>query len=421
MGNIIEVVNLKKVYKLYERNIHRLLEAVNFGRNSYYRDFYALNGVSFSVRKGSCTAIIGTNGSGKSTLLKIITGVLSQTDGECKVDGRISALLELGAGFNHEYTGIENIYLNGALMGISKNEMKERIPDIIEFADIGEFINQPVKNYSSGMFVRLAFAVAINVDPDILIVDEALSVGDAFFQLKCYKKFEDFIERGKTILFVTHDLNSVIRYCDYAVLLNKGKVVDKGAPKEIVDLYKKSLTTKSDTEDTAVVEDIDPTLWKSKLCTNPTAQEYGSKEAQIVDFGVFNKDNTLTATIEKNEKFTVRYKVAFNENVTDPIFAMTIKDVKGTEIAGTNTMFNDIVTGSFKKGDKIVVSFEQNMPLYGGPFFLSFAATHFTADGSLQVYHRLYDVLSIDVLTDKNNVGFIDLDTNISITENEDE
>ncbi len=421
MENIIEVVNLKKVYKLYERNIHRLLEAVNFGRNSYYKDFYALNGVSFSVKKGSCTGIIGANGSGKSTLLKVITGVLSQTSGECSVNGRISALLELGAGFNHEYTGIENIYLNGALMGIPKNEMKERIPDIIKFADIGDFINQPVKNYSSGMFVRLAFAVAINVDPDILIVDEALSVGDAFFQLKCYKKFEEFIERGKTILFVTHDLNSVIRYCDYAVLLNKGEVVDKGIPKVIVDLYKKSLTTKEGNDFLETSEEMAKSLWKNKLNVNESAQEYGSKEAQIYDFGVFNKDNVLTTTIEKGEKCTISYRVRFNEDVTDPIFAMTIKDVKGTEIAGTNTMFNNILTGSYKKGDSIVVSFNQTMPLYGGPFFLSFAATHFDLDGSLQVYHRLYDILTIEVLTDRANVGFIDLDSVISISEDENE
>ena len=223
--NAISVKNIHKMYKLYASKMDRIYDALGVTPLSKYKKHNALNGVSFDVAKGECIGIIGTNGAGKSTILKIITGVVSPTSGEIEVNGRISALLELGAGFNQEYTGIENIYLNGTMIGMSKEEVDEKLDDILKFADIGEYVYQPVKTYSSGMFVRLAFAVAINVDPEILIVDEALSVGDVFFQAKCYQKFEEFKNAGKTILFVSHDLSSIEKYCDRAILLNKGELV----------------------------------------------------------------------------------------------------------------------------------------------------------------------------------------------------
>ena len=213
----ISVEHLSKRYKLYEKPSDRLKEAL--GRKVNVKEHYALHDVNFQIQKGECVGIIGTNGSGKSTVLKIITGVVNPTEGEVKVDGRISALLELGAGFNMEYTGLENIYLNGTMIGFSREEIDQKLDAILSFADIGEFVHQPVKTYSSGMFVRLAFAVAINIDPEILIVDEALSVGDVFFQSKCYRKFEEFKKMGKTIVFVSHDLGSISRYCDRVILL----------------------------------------------------------------------------------------------------------------------------------------------------------------------------------------------------------
>ena len=235
----ISVEHLSKRYKLYEKPSDRLKEAL--GRKVNVKEHYALDDVNFQIQKGECVGIIGTNGSGKSTVLKIITGVVNPTEGEVKVDGRISALLELGAGFNMEYTGLENIYLNGTMIGFSREEIDQKLDDILSFADIGEFVHQPVKTYSSGMFVRLAFAVAINIDPEILIVDEALSVGDVFFQSKCYRKFEEFKKMGKTIVFVSHDLGSISRYCDRVILLNKGVILDSGNPKEMINLYKKVL------------------------------------------------------------------------------------------------------------------------------------------------------------------------------------
>ena len=229
----INVSDVTKIYKLYDRNRDRLIDSFGLSKKPRYKEHYALNKMSFQIKKGETVGIIGTNGAGKSTILKIITGVLNPTEGDVEIDGRISALLELGAGFNPEYTGIENIYLNGTMMGFSKEEVENKMEDILNFADIGEFVYQPVKSYSSGMFVRLAFAVAINIEPEILIVDEALSVGDVFFQAKCYKKFEEFKKRGKTILFVSHDLGSISRYCDRVILLNKGTKLAEGTPKEI--------------------------------------------------------------------------------------------------------------------------------------------------------------------------------------------
>ena len=204
-NSAISVKDVTKIYRLYEKPIDRLKEAMSITHKNYHRDFYALNGISFDVNKGETVGIIGTNGSGKSTILKIITGVLTPTTGEVEVDGVISALLELGAGFNMDYTGIENIFMNGTMMGFSRKEMEAKLQDILEFADIGDFVYQPVKTYSSGMFVRLAFALAINVEPEILIVDEALSVGDVFFQAKCYRRMEEIRKNGTTILMVTHD------------------------------------------------------------------------------------------------------------------------------------------------------------------------------------------------------------------------
>ena len=242
----ISVKDVSKMYKLFDKNSDRLKDALGFSKKQLYKEHYALHHLSFDVYKGETVGIIGTNGAGKSTILKIITGVLNPTEGELEINGRISALLELGAGFNPEYNGIENVYLNGTMLGFTKEEIDERLPKILEFADIGDFVYQPVKTYSSGMFVRLAFAVAINIDPEILIVDEALSVGDVFFQAKCYQKFEDFKRDGKTILFVSHDLGSISRYCDRVILLNKGEKQSEGKPKDMINLYKRLITTKAD-------------------------------------------------------------------------------------------------------------------------------------------------------------------------------
>ena len=336
----IEAEKISKVYRLYDRPRDRFLEAINPGKRRS-KDHYALTDVDLKIKKGETVGIIGTNGSGKSTILKIITGVLSPTSGSITVNGRISELLELGAGFNMEYNGIENIYLNGTMMGFSRKEIDERLDSILEFADIGEYVYQPCKTYSSGMFVRLAFAVAINIDPEILIVDEALSVGDVFFQSKCYHKFEEFKEQGKTILFVSHDLSSIAKYCDRVILLNKGIKLDEGCPKEMIDAYKQVLVGQYKvTDDSEVsVEDLSRMSSEASVAVNPDALEYGTGDARIRDYYITDRNGTRTTAIIKGEEFTIHFSVDFTADIKAPIFAFTVKNIRGTDITFTNTMY----------------------------------------------------------------------------------
>lgn len=413
----INVDNVSKIYRLYNKPSDRLKEALGFSKKKLYQEHYALNNVSFEVRKGETVGIIGTNGSGKSTILKIITGVLNPTQGNVSIQGRISALLELGAGFNMEYTGIENIYLNGTMMGFSEEEINAKMDDILSFADIGDFVHQPVKTYSSGMFVRLAFAVAINIDPEILIVDEALSVGDVFFQVKCYHKFEEFKKMGKTILFVSHDLGSISKYCDRVILLNKGVKEAEGKPKEIVDLYKQLMAQNDAPTDVpkTVVENNQQGMWKQYLNNNPKFQDYGEKHGEIVDYAIIDETGKITSNIQKNTEFTIKMKVRFHKELQEPIFAFTIKDLQGTEVTGTNTMYEDIPVGPVKAGEERVIEFKQNMNLQGRDYMLSLGCVGFFSN-KFVVYHRLYDVCDIHVISDKNTVGFYDMNSNVTIT-----
>ena len=407
--------HLTKMYKLYDKPSDRLKEALGFTRKKLYREHYALHDVNFDIQEGECVGIIGTNGSGKSTILKIITGVLTPTEGEVKVNGRISALLELGAGFNMEYSGLENVYLNGTMIGFSKEEIDARLDDILDFADIGDFIHQPVKTYSSGMFVRLAFAVAINIDPEILVVDEALSVGDVFFQAKCYHKFEEFKKQGKTILFVSHDLSSVSKYCDRVILLNKGVKMDEGSPKQMVDLYKQLLVgqdpVKQQEEPGAPSKEE---KGEGNFQANPNMLEYGNRMAEIIDFEVVDDKGVRSNTIEKGSSFQIRMKVRFNEDIQEPIMAYTFKNIKGTEITGTNTMFEKVQVEKSGKGDVCTVAFTQEMNLQGGEYLLSFGCTGYK-DGDFTVFHRLYDACNITVVSAKNTVGFYDMNSRVEI------
>ncbi|MCI8605754.1 MAG: ABC transporter ATP-binding protein [Hungatella sp.] len=422
MENAITVTDVTKIYKMYDKPIDRLKESLHPGHKEYHKKFYALNHLSFQVKKGETVGIIGTNGSGKSTILKIITGVLSPTTGEVKVKGNISALLELGAGFNSDYTGIENIYMNGTMMGFSKKEMDRKLQDILDFADIGDFVYQPVKTYSSGMFVRLAFALAINVEPEILIVDEALSVGDVFFQSKCYRRMEEIRQRGTTILMVTHDMGSIIKYCDRVVLLNKGNFVAEGAPGHMVDLYKKILANQMDALKDELEEMNDFSgeksgkpkkaegLMKEKLTINGNRTEYGDGRAEIYDLGLLDARGNVTNLLLKGENFTIRERIRFYASIQAPIFTYTIKDKKGTELSGTNTMFEGTDIRPVKDGDEYEVSFTQKMTLQGGEYLLSMSCTGFEM-GEHVVYHRLYDVANITVISNKNTVGVYDMES----------
>ena len=419
---VIEVKNLNKIYRLYDKPSDRLIESLGLSRHPRSREHRALSDVSFSVKKGESIGIIGTNGSGKSTILKIITGVLAKTSGELQVNGRISALLELGAGFNMEYTGIENVYLNGTMMGFSKEEIDARLEGILEFADIGDFATQPVKTYSSGMFVRLAFAVAINIDPEILIVDEALSVGDVFFQMKCFHKFEEFKQQGKTILFVSHDLSSIEKYCDRVILLNKGVKLAEGIPKDMINMYKKLMVGQLDTETLQTVseksaltsQDAPEGSWREHFTVNDQVIDYGERQAEIVDFAVIDNSGAFSDILQKGQPFSVKVKIRFHETVKDPIFTFTIKNPKGTDITGTNTMYERVETGVCEEGEERIVTFSQNMDLQGGSYLISVGCTGYRKD-TFVVYHRLYDLIGITVISDKNTVGFFDMNTRITV------
>ena len=403
----IEVKDVKKVYKLYDRLRDRMYDALGFRKNKY-KLHYALNGVNLNIYKGETVGIIGTNGSGKSTILKIITGVLSPSEGEVKVNGRISALLELGAGFNQEYNGIENIYLNGTMMGFSEKEIDAKLPAILEFADIGEYVYQPVKTYSSGMFVRLAFAVAINIEPEILIVDEALSVGDVFFQAKCYHKFEEFKEMGKTIVFVSHDLNSISKYCDRVFLLNKGNLLGEGSPKEMIDAYKRVLVGQYEENGKEV------SAAQLEEGTNPGIQEYGNMQARIVDYYVTDEKGIRTLAVLKGSEYTLHMKVQINEEIPAPIFCYSLKNVQGTEITGTNSMIERSFLDSVKPGQVKEITFTQRMTLQGGEYLVSLGVTGYRGD-TFEVYHRLYDVINITCVSDKNTVGFYDMESSVVV------
>ncbi len=422
----IRVDDVSKLYKLYDKPSDRLKESLGLTRKKLYNEHYALHNVSFDVKRGETVGIIGTNGSGKSTILKIITGVLNPSGGHVEIDGRISALLELGAGFNMEYTGIENIYLNGTMIGFSREEIDAKMQDILDFADIGDFVHQPVKTYSSGMFVRLAFAVAINIDPEILIVDEALSVGDVFFQAKCYKKFEDFKKMGKTILFVSHDLGSISKYCDRVVLLNRGKKLAEGTPKEMVSMYKRIMVNQDKAEEIAahqmdmssLEEDDEKEIkeaacegqWKNHYNLNPDVDEYGNGAAEIEDFAIIDENGNYTNAIVKGTRFWLKSKVKFKQDVHDPIFTYTFKNIQGVAITGTNTMYEKKDVPLAKEGETYVATFEQDMFLQGGEYLLSMSCTGYR-DGEFQVYHRLYDVCNVTVVSDKNTVGFYDMNS----------
>lgn len=363
------------------------------------------------IEKGETIGIIGRNGSGKSTLLQLICGILTPSSGGVAVDGRVSALLELGAGFNPEFTGRENVFLNGAILGISRADMEACFDDIVSFANIGEFIDQPVKTYSSGMYVRLAFAVAINVKPDVLIIDEALSVGDTLFQAKCFAKFKEFQKNGVTIIFVTHSLDLITRYCSRAILLDSGNLAGQGTPKEVVDDYNRLLARCS------LEKGSNSDFANNKEKDLDTHQEsrYGVGKATIEGAGVYDLNGTAVRTLTLGNDYEFRFNVLFTDAVHNPIFAYTVKDVKGFDITGANTLFKEIDTGQARKGDKYSIVFHQKIMLAAGGYLLSFGCAGFE-DGEYTVYEHRYDVLDFQVVASHAIVGLFDSDSNITFT-----
>ncbi len=427
MSVAVKVNNLSKVYKIYDKRLDRLKETFLPGRKQYHRPFNALHDVNLEIQRGETVGIVGRNGSGKSTLLQIICGILQPTTGSLEVNGRISALLELGAGFNPEFTGLENIFLNASILGMEKKETEACLDDILDFAEIGRFIDQPVKTYSSGMFVRLAFAVAINVKPDILIVDEALSVGDTLFQAKCFAKFREFQEKNVTILFVTHSDELITRYCDSAILLNNGEQVMCGTAKKVIDRYRRLLAGVEEEErakrEAAGESPGEQLITQSAadennaliLSINPNEDRYGSGEAEIIDFGINALDPATGQLFITGARYQFWVRVKFHASKMNPVVAYTIRDVKGLEVTGTNTLHQEIDTGSLQNGDEIIVTFDQKLTLNPGDYLLSFGCSGFE-EGNYVVYDRRFDVVPFQVISKRLTVGLVDLDSKIRVS-----
>ena len=425
---IIKIEHLCKNYKMFNKKQDRLIETL-IPAIKRHDIFKALDDFSLELKKGEVLGILGKNGAGKSTLLKIITGVVTPTSGTMEIKGKISSLLELGAAFNMDLTGIENIYQHGQVMGLTKEEIEQKKPEIIAFADIGEHIYQPVRTYSSGMFARLAFACAINVDPDILIVDEVLSVGDMAFQLKCFKKFEQLKKEGKTIIFVTHSINDILNNCSRTIIMNEGKKIFDGGVKDGVENYKKLITgmlkeqdlNQDKTNNSIKTEAIlgvndDNVEWKKYFTVNPDVIKYGNGQAEIIDFGIFNNKGEPSSIIDSQEEITVKLKAKFNEDIECPTFSMTIKDFNGKEICGTNTNFLNYYTGNCKKGNTYICEFKQKLQLTPGKYTLSLSCSRYDYNGEIVVLNRNYDLMIFEVMSSKRFVGYYNLDTEVYFT-----
>lgn len=380
METAIELKNLTKMYKLYNNRKDRLKETFSLSGKKYHQDFYALKNINLKIKKGGIVGFLGKNGAGKSTLLKIITGVLTPTSGEVIVNGKISALIELGAGFNREYTGIENIYHYGTLMGYTREQMQEKVQEIIDFSDIGDFINQPVKNYSSGMFARLAFSVAINIEPEILIVDEILSVGDFVFQNKCFKKFQELMDKGITILYVTHSTQQVLKYCKEAVLLKNGEIIYQSENvKDVVFEYEKTFRTTEIDEETKIDNaDTNKNIDLSKvddlaLNTNESIKErrIGTHEAIINSIKIKNvgdENNNKENLFISGDRIRFTFEILSKREFLNVVLGFSIKNVTDNIIWGDNTL-KDYPELKLKKGRNIInIDFDLN--IVAGEYFI---------------------------------------------------
>lgn len=399
---VVSVENLSKVYKLYDKPTDRIKEALLPGIKTKHKEFYALKDVGFKIEEGEAVGIIGKNGSGKSTLLKILTGVLSPTTGSVSIEGRVSALLELGAGFNSEYTGLENIYLTGTIMGYTREQMESKIPEIIEFADIGDFLYQPVKTYSSGMFVRLAFAVSINIDPDILIVDEALSVGDIRFQRKCFRKIEEF-KKTKTFILVSHDLSTVTKFCDRVIWLNEGEIKREGDPQEITNEFRAFMIEAKFNDDNVKEKETKKEKNDDEVKFEPIPTDtdiMGDGKATFLGYLIQDEHGNKLTSLKAKNICEICFKIKANEDIEDAIIGFTMKTKLGDIVFQTNSF---ILQENFmlRENEEIIAKFKFEVPpLVDGYYTISPAI----ASGT-QAYHIqhawIFDAVVVEVVNNK--------------------
>ncbi|HLH00333.1 MAG TPA: ABC transporter ATP-binding protein [Bryobacteraceae bacterium] len=395
---MISVQNVSKVYRLYRHPIDRLLGS--FGRTRRSTDFYALRNVNFRVERGEVFALIGPNGSGKSTLLQIISGILQPTTGRVLRGGRVAALLELGAGFNPEFSGRDNVFLNGEIMGLSRREMEQAFPKIEAFAEIGSFIDRPVKEYSTGMYVRLAFSTAIHVDPEILIVDEALAVGDAIFASRCIQKFEELRQRKITVLLVSHDLGLVKRLADRAAFMLHGEIVLEGTPKDAVNRYVGFALEQEQHDKEHVARDG---------AAATSSFRHGDGTSRIVDVQLLDSEGQPTRTLRPAESFVIRVEATFHRRVSEPVVGILIRNRIGMDVFGTNTRLEGIQLGNFEAGDRLEIEFELDCLLSRQEYTLT-AATQYW-NGLSQDW--LDDVLDFQVVDSKDVAGVLNLNARV--------
>jgi ABC-type polysaccharide/polyol phosphate transport system ATPase subunit len=391
---LLLVQNVSKLYRLYRTPLDRLREVNPFRRAPLHTDFWALRDVSLNVESGEIVSLVGPNGSGKSTLLQIASGILQPTTGRVVARGRVAALLELGAGFNPDFTGIENILINGEIMGIGRAEMKRNLPAIQAFAEIGDFIYRPVKEYSSGMYVRLAFSTAIHVNPDILIVDEALAVGDAVFANRCIRKFQELKERKITILFVSHDLGLVKQLSTRVVFLLNGKVEAEGDPKHVIDKY------------IGVVLERQKAFDRSATgLALAASNRHGDGSSQVVDAAVLDSHGRPKGIVSSGDRITIRIRTVFNQTCIDPMVGILIRNRIGMDIYGTNTKIEQLQLGRFEPGEEIEVDFTFECWLTPHTYTVTIA----TQDNDGSSHDWLDDAITFDVVSERQAAGVTNL------------
>jgi ABC-type polysaccharide/polyol phosphate transport system ATPase subunit len=393
---LVLVQNVSKLYRLYRRPSDRLRELLP-GSRTLHTDFWALRDIGFQLEKGETLGLVGPNGCGKSTLLQIVSGILQPTTGRVVTRGRIAALLELGAGFNPEFTGRENVYLNGEIMGLSRAEIARAMPSIEAFAEIGEFIERPVKEYSSGMYVRLAFSTAIHVDPEILIVDEALAVGDAVFANRCVRKFQELRERGITVLFVSHDLGLVKQLSDRAILLLGGRIEAQGHPRDVINRYIG-----------LVLERQEPAGKKGDRVRG--SFRHGDGASEILAIEILNAAGEAVASVASGEPVTVRVRSRFTRAVSDPMVGILVRTRIGMDVYGTNTLIEQTPLGDFQAGDQLEVDFRLECWLTPQQYTLTVATQN--ADGSSHDW--LDDALAFEVVDTRVAAGVANLRANVT-------
>ncbi len=391
---------VSKIYPLYKRPSDRILEVFSFGRRRRHKEFWALRDVSFRAERGEVVALVGPNGSGKSTLLQIVSGLLQPTGGRVVVEGRVAALLELGAGFNPEFTGRENVYLNGEIMGLSRREVERAFPSIEAFAEIGEFINRPVKEYSSGMYVRLAFATAIHVEPEVLIVDEALAVGDAIFANRCIQKFEELKQQQVTVIFVSHDLGLVKRLAHRAILLLNGQVAAEGEPSSVVNRYVGFVLERQQAHPGE--EDAGGERFNASF-------RHGDGASRITDVRILDERGNPASVIASGSLVRVQVRAEFRQRVVEPVVGILVRNRLGIDVYGTNTRIEQRALGTLQAGEILEVEFRFACLLTRQEYTLTVATQYL--DGSSQDW--LDDVLAFRVADQSETAGFAHLPTEI--------